>query len=205
MKWIGAILFGGVTAVACGVGLYALEKVGFSLVLLMPLLAGAIVGFFTYLPTIRQRVATLPLALIAILAGALCISTYWVASYLFYQNEVVALFQEDDGRITRTEALEFMDSYYQETYGVTGIQGFLAETAEAGFTINRVGSSSSGDTPIQGTGAYLFWGLEAIVLIGMAFFTVLGRENTNVAKRFRTQENVSMDSAIASVEGEKTK
>ena len=207
MKWIFSIIFAAAAAVGCGIALMLLEKVGISLVLLMPLIAGAIVGFFTYLPTIRRRVATLPLVIIAVLAGALSVGTYWVASYMTYQNEVVAVIQEDDGRVSRSEALEFMDEYYQETYGVTGIQGFLAETAEAGFSITRVGSgsSSTGGSPIQGTAAYLFWGLEAIILIGMAFFTVLGRENTNMAKGYRTDDELNMYEALETLNSDKVK
>lgn len=180
LSLIAAVIAGG----AAGILMAFAEQNGFYLIILVPLIAGMIVGFFTYLPVIRQPDApTAPLVLAAIIGGLIAVGVYWYGLYTFQINDAVASFQEEDSSVTREEVVEVIDQYFEEEYNQTGVIGFVMDYAESGFSINRTIGSSSGGIDIQGTVAYLFFGGEALFLIGAAVVAVVRRKNNSIYKR----------------------
>jgi hypothetical protein len=186
MRWIAAFIVCMVVSVLIGIGLALLDRVGFYLVLLMPLISGMLIGFAAYLPTIRQKVATAPLLLIALIGCLAAQAVYWGGQYLNYQDSLVSFVQEEDPSVTREEALKLLDLFHQEEYGTTGFVAFVQDYAATGVQIGDVGSSES-DMELQGDIAYGFFALEALLMVIFAFIAVFRRESTAIAKRNREQ------------------
>ncbi|MCC6615797.1 MAG: hypothetical protein IT320_20165 [Anaerolineae bacterium] len=185
MRWILVLLSAALGGILTGLGMYGLDKAGFYLVLIVPLFAGAIVGVATYLPVVRQNVATPPLIVFAIIGGLIAIGVYWYGQYSDYNEQLIALVQEQDKSATREEALALIEEIQQTEYGSTGFTAFLADYAETGFSISRIAGTS--DMDIQGEIAYGFWGLEALVLIGMAVISVARRKQSGISKRLSAE------------------
>lgn len=181
LSLIAAIIVGGIAGFLMALA----EQNGFYLIILVPLIAGALVGFATFLPVIRQQdTPSAPLIVAAIIGGLVAVGVYWYGLYTLQINDAVASFQEEDSSVTREEVVEFIDEYLESEYGQTGVIGFVMDYAESGFSINRtLGSSSSGGIDIQGTVAYIFFGVEALLLIGAAVGTVVRRKNDAISKQ----------------------
>ncbi|MBL8166032.1 MAG: hypothetical protein JNJ61_28870 [Anaerolineae bacterium] len=186
MRWIAAFIVCIIVSVLVGIGLALLDRVGFYLVLLMPLIGGMLIGFAAYFPTIRQKVATAPLLLIALIGCLVAQAVYWGGQYISYQDSLVSFVQEEDPSATREEALELLDLFLQEEYGATGFMGFVQDYAATGVQIGDVGSGES-DMELKGNIAYGFFGLEALLMIIFAFISVFRRESNALVKRNREQ------------------
>jgi len=185
MRWILVLLSTVLGGILVGLGMYGLDKIGFYLILIVPLFAGPIVGVATYLPVVRQNVSTAPLIVFAIIGGLIAVGVYWYGQYYDYNEQLIALLQEQDKSATREDAVAFIEMIQQEAYGSTGFTAFLANYAETGISINR--KSSSSNLSIQGEYAYGLWGLEALALIGMAIVSVAQRKKSAISKRFGAQ------------------
>lgn len=181
LSLIAAIVVG----IAGGALMWGLDRLGFYLVLVLPLLVGALVGMATYIPVVRQNARTAPLIIVALIGGLAALSVYWYGSYMTYVDQGVTTIQQANPKYTRDQALDLIDQYHQETFGTTGFMAFLADYAETGLNITRsFGSSSSSGIELQGTTAYGFFALEALILVGAAIVTVARREKTSFYRRF---------------------
>lgn len=177
---IASIIAGGIAGFLMALA----EQNGFYLIILVPLIAGMLVGFFTFLPVIRQPdTSSAPLVLAAIIGGLVAVGVYWYGLYTLQINDAVASFQEEDSSVTREEVVAVIDEYFEEEYEQTGLIGFVMDYAESGFSINRTIGSSSGGVDIQGTVAYIFFAVEALLLIGAAVVTVVRRKSNSLYKR----------------------
>ena len=176
-----------------GGAMVLLDKVGFYLILVVPVFGGTIIGFALALPylgrkaravssglgtglssnvIVDDRPSRLPLIFIALLGTLVAVAVYWVGSYFVYQEEFVTFAAEQDSSFTREEALEVIDLYLVEEYGTGGFVGFVQDLAASGISINRATSSSdSGGLNLSGGLAYAFWVIEALVMWGVASST----------------------------------
>jgi uncharacterized protein YxeA len=176
MKWILSLILTIIAAVLVGLGLYFADSVGFYLILLMPFLAGAIIGIAAVLLHIKQNPPVLLLVVIAIIGSLIAMGVYWGGQYNAYNQQLVEVVQDSDPRATPEEINELIAVYQQEEYGSTGFTAFLAEYAEIGMSIGRPGSSSTG-IPIQGNVAYGYWVVEILIVAGVAISTALRRRS----------------------------
>ena len=102
-------------------------------------------------------------------------------------EDFISLIQQEDASITREEAAQFIDLYYQDTYNTTGFMGFLQEMAASGISINRATSSSdSGGINLQGNMAYAYWVVELLLIAGFAIGTALSRARGQTAPQAAT-------------------
>ncbi|MBK8024902.1 MAG: hypothetical protein IPK19_26660 [Chloroflexi bacterium] len=70
-----------------------------------------------------------------------------------------------------------MDRIMLSEYGVTGIQGYVADAASVGINITRTLSSSEGSgIELKDNLAYVYWGVEALLIIGTAIAVVIRRD-----------------------------
>jgi xanthosine utilization system XapX-like protein len=178
MKWILSLILTVIAAVLVGLGLYFADSLGFYLILLMPFLAGAIIGFAAVLLHMKQDAPASPLIVIAIIGSLIGMGVYWGAQYNAYNQQLVEVVQDNDPRATPEEIQELIAEYQQEEYGSTGFTAFLAEYADIGMSIGRPGSSTTG-IPIQGNIAYGYWGVEILVVAGVAISTALRRRKAD--------------------------
>jgi hypothetical protein len=188
MRWIFTLILPTAVAVGIGFGLYLLDTVGFYLVLLMPMLAGIIVGFFVCLPTARRGAPGFPLVVIALLTSLVMMGAYWYFQYDHYLTTIIEAVQEQNSSVSREKALELIDQIQMETYNATGFVAFVMDYAEVGFNIGRVGSSDSSNLQIQGTLAYIFWAGEILIAVVSAVVTVLRRGSNKTLLRMRRSE-----------------
>jgi hypothetical protein len=180
-----------------GGAMVLLDKIGFYLIVVVPVFGGAIIGFAIALPylgrkaravssglgtglsssvIVDDRPSRLPLIVIALLGTLIATSVYWVGSYFVYQEEFVTFVAEEDPSFTREETLELLDMYLVDEYGTGGFVGFVQDLAASGISINRATSSSdSGGINLAGGLAYAFWVIEALVMWALAANTALGR------------------------------
>lgn len=180
-----------------GGAMVLLDKVGFYLILVVPVFGGTIIGFALALPYLNRktravssglgtglsssviaddRPSRLPLIFVALLGTLVAMAVYWVGSYFVYQEEFVTFAAEQDSSFTREEALTLLDMYLVEEYGTGGFFGFVQDLAASGISINRATSSSdSGGLNLAGGLAYAFWVIEALVMWGFAASTALRR------------------------------
>lgn len=179
-----------------GGAMVLLDKVGFYLIVLVPLIGGAIIGTAIALPYLGRKARTvssglgtglsgnvivddrpsrLPLIIVALLGTLVAVSVYWVGSYFVYQEDFVTFVAEEDPSFTREETLELLELYLVEEYGTGGFVGFVQDLAASGISINRATGSSSGGINLAGGLAYAFWVIEALVMWGLASSSALGR------------------------------
>jgi hypothetical protein len=180
MRWILVLITTVLGAVLAGLGLYFTDQLGFYLVILMPILAGAIVGIGVNLPVLRAKVPTLPLLIFAIVGSLAAVAIYWFGQYNAYSEALISAVQEQDSSITREQAIDFIEEIQIDEYGSTGFQAFVSDYADVGFSITRSGSSG---IEIQGDIAYAFWVVEALVVMFFAILTVVRRGKGALARR----------------------
>lgn len=188
MRWILVLLTAIISGVIVGLALYFLDvRLGFYLIILFPLLGGVIIGAATYLPVVTKQVATFPLILAALIGCAVAVVIYWGGQYLAFQDEIVAVVQEDDPSATREEALALLEAVNEQDYGATGFVAFLRSYAETGITINRATSSSDSGLELKDGLAYAFWIIEIVLMAGAAVLSIARRDQSAIAKRFNPQ------------------
>lgn len=172
-----SLIAGVVVAVLAGLGMIGLDRIGFYIVVAVPLLAGAMTGMAIAIPSIRFRSPIPPQIVLAILCGLVTVAVYWYGSYQVFVEEVVTEIQRATPSATREEAIDLMDRIMLSEYGVTGIQGFVADAASVGVNITRTLSSSEGSgIELKDTLAYVYWGVEALLIIGTAIAVVIRRD-----------------------------
>lgn len=199
-----AVIAGGLV----GGGLVLADKIGFYLIVVFPLLGGTIIGFAAALPYLGRKAASsnptaigggladvvvrdnrpaaMTLIIIALLGAIIASGVYWAGSYLVVQEDFISLIQQEDASITREQAAQFIDLYYQDTYNTTGFPGFLQEMAASGISINRASSSSSGGITLQGNLVYIYWAVEILLIAGFAIGTALSRGRGQTAPQVAT-------------------
>ncbi len=192
-----SLILGIIAGGLVGGAMVLLDKVGFYLIIVVPVIGGTIIGFAIALPYLGRktravssslgtglsssviaddRPSRLPLIVIALLGTLVALAVYWVGSYFVYQEDFVTFAAEQDSSFTREESLELLDSFLVDEYGTGGFIGFVQDLAAAGISINRATSSSdSGGINLAGGLAYAFWVIEALVMWGLASSTALGR------------------------------
>ncbi|MCK6576822.1 MAG: hypothetical protein L6Q98_01825 [Anaerolineae bacterium] len=180
-----SLIAGLLIAVLAGLGMVGLDRLGFYLIIVVPLFAGALVGMAVAIPAIRRRASIPPQIVVAILCGAVTLGVYWYGSYMTYVEDWVGQVQRATPSATREEATAFLNEVLVQEYGASGFQGFLADYAAAGLTISRALSSTSGIELKDGL-AYAFWAVEGLVLIGMAVAMVLRRDGMAKALQPKT-------------------
>jgi hypothetical protein len=192
-----SLILGIIASALVGGAMVLLTKVGFYLILLVPLIGGAIIGTAIALPylgrkaravssglgtglsssvIVDDRPSRIPLIIVALLGTLIAIGIKWGGSYLLYQEEVVSILLEQEPSATREEALAFLDEIDQEEYGTTGFVAYVQTAAEIGVSISRATSTSdSGGLNLAGGLAYAYWVVEALVMWGFAVSTAFSR------------------------------
>ena len=141
--------------------------------ILIPAIAGLIVGVLVNLSDAQQAIAKPTLAVFAIIGALVATGTFWAAQYTIYQNNTIDYIQSEFPDATRDDIIAFIEEAQMELYGNTGFMAFLADAAETGFTVQRRASSTAN---VQGTTAYLYWGVEILIALFVAVSTVLKRK-----------------------------
>jgi hypothetical protein len=162
---VSGLLFGGI--------LWAIEHfANLYLVVLFPLVAGALAGGLLSFIVRSSKVRNPLIAMLAgLIAGIIIAGTYHFAGYyITFRGEIRTAFEESgEKNVTDAQIDEFTDEILLDEVGDTGFLGYMKLNAREGITVSRVtGSSSSGSgITFQDTGAWIFWGVEllAIVLI----------------------------------------
>lgn len=163
-------------AVVVGAVMALADKLGYSLVLVMPLVGGAIIGGAAALPAGRRTSRTV-LVIIGLLGALLAQGVYWGGQYLNYRETVVSEIIAEYPDTTREEIFAVMDEMETELYGTTGFVAFVQIYAEEGMAITRLGSTTSSGITLQGTVLYIFWVVEAVLMVGMAMVRAAQRKN----------------------------
>lgn len=144
----------------------------FYLVILFPLIIGALAGACIYGGVQLGRVRS---PLIAMLFGVLAaLATYGTYHYLTYaigfygdlQDEFKAQF---DLELSDEDAQELGDTILQEETGATGIFAYMELTARDGITFSDAGRPTTQTDPtIKGVAVWIYWGIELLLIAGVA-------------------------------------
>ncbi len=164
---VGGLALGGI--------LWAIEHfVNLYLVVLFPLVAGAIAGGLLALIVGSSKIRNPLIAgLAGLIAGVVIAGTYHFATYyISFRGEARNILIEDGVKSpTEAEVDEVADFFLQSEVGDSGFIGYMKLAAREGITITRtVSTSSSSGLTFQDTGAWIFWGAE---LLGMAVLAAL--------------------------------
>jgi hypothetical protein len=137
------------------------------LVLLFPLIAGAIAGGLLTRGVYAGKVRSPFVAfIVGLMCGILMYGVYHVVSYYIgFRGDFRNVYVERTGKSpSDTELDTLLNSVMQEDVGDTGIMGYLKETAKEGITITSTssyGSTRSSDT-LKGN---LVWGYYAVEIL----------------------------------------
>lgn len=175
MRLILSLILALAAGAIVGVGLYFLDLQGFYLVIVMPILTGTVVGIATALPLLKRNPPVLPIAIIALIGGLLAMGVYWYLQYNAYNESLIETVRDGDPRASDEEIAEIIADYQQDEFDTTGIPAFIAEYAEIGFGIGRVTSGDTNSIEIKGTLAYIYWGVELLIVAIAAIATAVGR------------------------------
>jgi hypothetical protein len=159
----------------------------FHLLILFPLAAGLAVGAFAAWMIGRRRIrAPLLAALVAAAGGLTTQLAYHLTDYYRFRADVEDTVKKHG--VTVDEALE-------ETTGSPGFAGFMRFKAQQGVTLKRAGTG----TTVSGVGAFVLWGVEALLALGVAVAMARGRAREPFCERCRlwygADETVSVGSA----------
>lgn len=165
------VLVGVAVAIGAGLLLWAAENLlNIYLIVVFPLAAAAIVGGVLGL-VVRAGKVRSPLfaALVGLLAGLLMYGTYQFAGYyITFRNDAREAYIENTGRTPTDEALNReLDGLLEDEVGAGGFIGYLQLVAREGFSITRSfsSSSSSSGVDLEGTGVWVYWGIELLVIV----------------------------------------
>lgn len=175
MRYIGMFLIVILVALVSGLVMYAADRAGFYLIVLLPILAGSLIGVAA-VGLFLKDTAPLHVSLFisAIIGCGICLAIFWGGQYLDYHNALVATIMAEIPNLTRPEAETLLAEFQQTEWGTTGFGAFMADRAAAGISISRVASSSSID--LKDGMAYAYWIGEAILMLAFAVFTVFRRD-----------------------------
>lgn len=160
-------------SLAIGVLWYLPAHFDMYFLIVIPAIAGMLVGALINLSDAKATAPALMLVGFAIIGTLVATATFWGVQYVMYQNATIDYIQSEYPEATREDIIAFIDEAHMDLYGTTGFMAFLADSAEMGFTIQRRSSSTA---DVQGTTAYFYWGLEILVALGVAISTVLKRK-----------------------------
>ncbi len=170
-SFILLLLVGVIVAVGAGMLLWAAENVlNIYLIVAFPIIAAAIVGGALAL-VVRSGKVRSPFvaALFGLLAGALMYATYHFATYyITFRGTMREAYIENSGRTPTDEQLDReLNELMEDEVGASGFLGYLQIAAQEGFSITRSFSSSSSGSGIelQGTGVWVYWGAELLVIV----------------------------------------
>jgi hypothetical protein len=140
------------------------------LVLLFPAIMGMVGGALIAAVVQRGDVHSPLLAgLFGILISLVAYGTYRYGEYYDAQRQFLEGLKERYGQVTEAGAAHALDQYLLDETGSTGFIGFVLNDAKQGVTISKTGSSSSGsDMTFSGTGAWVYWGVELLIIVGIA-------------------------------------
>ncbi len=160
---IGAILGGVIWAIEHFASLY--------LIVAFPIIGGAIAGAVIGLVAKAMGLRNLFLMILGgIVAGLIMYGIYHFASYyVSFRGEARTVIVEQIGsEPTDAEVDELVNSVLQDEVADTGFMGFMKLAAAEGITITRTVSSSDSGFTLQGTLAWVYWGVEILLAIGIA-------------------------------------
>ncbi len=169
---IGLILgAGAVAAAAVALGLYVASRTFYPIVL-APIIAGLIVGVPIGKAALAGKVrSTVLIGLAGLLAGVGGVIGYHYLSYsIGFPNDIRSEL-EFVGAPTDDETVERTRSFILEDE--TGSDGFLAFVkleAQNGLTVSGSSSSDSG-IALEGTAAWIYYGVEALIIAAVSLFT----------------------------------
>ncbi len=174
--WLFLLLAVVVGGAAIGGLTFLVDKLVY-LVCLFPIIMGFAGGFLISQACRLGKVRNPWVALAAgILMGVVIYGAYTFFTYLGFREQVYTELVNQYGDVSRADVEEYIDISLEEMYGQPGMVGYLSMMAEEGVQIGRVGSSSSSSSQInlQNEGAWIYWGLELLVIVVVS--AILGRQ-----------------------------
>jgi hypothetical protein len=163
---LGGAVIGGI--------LWAIEHfTNFYLVVLFPLAAGAILGGILAFSVRSSKVRSPIIAgLFGLAAGLIAYGVYHFAGYyVTFRGEArTALVENGATNPTEADVDELVNAFLEAEVDETGFMGYMNLAAQEGITINRTVSSSSSGINLQGTGAWVYWGIEVAAAALIAAF-----------------------------------
>lgn len=210
-----AVIVGGV---AIGLITYFVSTLIY-LIILFPLVIGAVAGGVIAGAVIIGKVRSpMGAAIFGLLIAVVLYGTYRYAEYEIgfeddmhdayiddLRNRVPAGASMSDEQLeeqldTLLEALgaeSAADFELKEATGSTGFGAFIEYSADLGVTFNRASSSSDSGLNISGTGAYIYWAIELLVIAGIAAAIGYGRASAPFSEE--TKEWFGKDEYVATI------
>ena len=167
------IVVGGAAAVGLGLALWEISSLMNFLAIMIVLLTGLILGgILSLVARIGKIRNPLIAGLIGLLLGVLLYGVYQYAGYtITFRDEARAAIAENAGKTPSDIVLDKqLDTILQGEVGNTGFIGYLLLNAKIGITLTSSSSSSSSDVELTGTGVWIYWGLEMLMVAGFAAF-----------------------------------
>jgi hypothetical protein len=143
----------------------------FYLVVLFPILMG-LIGAFLITTVVQRGAVRSPLlaGLFGLLIGLVIYGTYRYGEYFDAQRQFFEGAREEYSQVTEAEAAQALDQFLLEETGSSGFLGYVLYDAKQGVTISKVGSSSSSSgITFSGAGAWIYWGVELLIIAGIAY------------------------------------
>ncbi len=139
--------------------------------ILMGLLAGTGVGIGIHLGKVRSPILA---GLTTVLCAPLIYGVYYYAEYQFtFRNDLRDAFKEETGLALTDKEFEAVEELYLEEYaGETGFIGYMKLNVKEGISFTGTGSSSGSEFTVKGTGVYIYWGLELIIIAVAGYLLV---------------------------------
>lgn len=141
------------------------------LIILFPLLMGALAGFFLAQAVKLGKVRNPAIAILfAVLAAVMVYGSYWAAEYIGFRTDVRNYINEEYGPQDQADIDAFIDERLVEETSLPGFAGFFRLTAMEGVTLSRVGSSSGDGLNLGEIGSYIYYLIELMIIL----FAALG-------------------------------
>jgi hypothetical protein len=196
-----------VGAVAGGMLFVADNVIGFSIMILFPFLAGALIGRIVQNAS-GYRAETISRVFAALVGGVAALVVYWGASFIDYEASTIdyvragleetayddsafniksfvntfratfGLPVDEDEQIPTDEMIGYLRQFEMESYGTSGFPAMLAIYAESGIGISHNNSGDGSPVNLTGAFAYSLWIIEALVLVGVAITTSLREDKS---------------------------
>lgn len=144
------------------------------LIILFPLVMGAIAGFLVTVAVRSGKIRNPGVAILgAVVAGLMIYGAMWATDYFQFRNTVKTEILKDSPKTDPADSEELIDLGLMMETGQSGFVGYVLYQDKQGVSIGRVTSSGKG-VNLGAVGSWIYWGAEILIILWVSI--VIGKK-----------------------------
>jgi hypothetical protein len=165
-----------ITGIIVGGLSFLVSQANFYILCLMPVILGLIgaLAAAIIIGAAKMRNPFVALLFGIVVGGAIIFVSHFAGYYITFRNTVRDDLLEIFPDATQADVDELTNRFLEEEAGSPGFLGYLKFTANEGIFTSALGSSDTDERPfVRGTGTWIYWGIEFVVVAAFAAFSAV--------------------------------